>query len=211
MTSHALARPGPRADSRREQILRAVLAAISEDGFDHLSMRGVAERAGVPLGSLHYYFNSKDEIIAAALARSVEGLAEGIIGETDPVASPLDRLRQLAEVTVPALCADPATIPVYIGFWSWCQRDPARRELYHAIAVGLRGRVVALLDEGRRRGDFGVEDSAAAATVVVSALLGFLLDHHGDPGGVAEAEIARLRRGLEVAVGARLVYPRTAD
>jgi AcrR family transcriptional regulator len=57
----------PVADQRRAQIVRAVLASITEEGVERTTMRNVAERAGVSTGTIAYYFTSKQEMIDAAL------------------------------------------------------------------------------------------------------------------------------------------------
>src|SRR5258708_18305549 len=105
------------ATSPRDRILAAVLDCIGSSGFDSVSMRAVAHRAGVPLGSLHYYFPSKEEMVGAALARSVEDIIGGIVAGVDETAAPRDRLRSLMIDAIPRLCADTALVTVYICFW----------------------------------------------------------------------------------------------
>jgi AcrR family transcriptional regulator len=199
-TSHS-ASPLSRADERRDQILAAVLDCIGTGGFDAVSMRAVAYGAGVPLGSLHYYFPSKEDMVGAALARSVEDTVAGIIAGVDEAAPPRDRLRSLVVDAIPRLCADPALVPVYIGFWSWCQKVPERRAIYHRVSESLHTRLRLLIEDGTRRGDFHAGDPAVAATMVLSTLVGFLLDHHGEP-DVPPALIEGLHARLEAAVGA---------
>ena len=185
---------------RRDQILAAVLACLGEGGFDAVSMRAVAHRAGVPLGSLHYYYRDKEEMVGAALARSVEELITGLLGDVDESAPPRARLRRLVREVVPRLCMDPVHVPVYIGFWSWCQKVPERRALYHRVAESVHDRLRQLVAEGNRRGDFHAGDPAVAATLVLSALVGFLLDRHGtEP---EAALVAGLHDRLEAALGA---------
>jgi AcrR family transcriptional regulator len=196
MQADARTSPG----DRRDDILAAVLGCLGEGGFDAISMRAVAQRAGVPLGSLHYYFPSKEEMVGAALARSVEALVGGLLGEVDESAPPRDRLRRLVLEVVPRLSVDPVHVPVYIGFWSWCQKVPERRALYHRVAEGVHERLRALVDEGNRRGDFHAGDPAVAATLLFSALVGFLLDHHGATPDAAL--LAGLHERLAVALGA---------
>jgi AcrR family transcriptional regulator len=188
-----------RADERRDQILAAVLACLSEGGFDAVSMRAVAHGAGVPLGSLHYYFRSKEEMVGAALARSVEDTVAGLIAGVDETAAPRERLRTLVVDAIPRLCADPVLVPVYIGFWSWCQKEPDRRALYHQVSEGVHARLRMLVEEGARRGDFRPGDPAVAATLVLSTLVGFLLDHHGAP--PPPTLVAGLHARLEAALG----------
>jgi AcrR family transcriptional regulator len=188
-----------RAGERRDQILAAVLACLGEGGFDAVSMRAVAHGAGVPLGSLHYYFRSKEDMVGAALARSVEDIVAGLVADVDETSAPRERLRTLVVDAIPRLCADPALVPVYIGFWSWCQKAPDRRALYHQVSESVHARLRMLIEEGTRRGDFHPGDPAVAATLVLSTLVGFLLDHHGSP--CPPALVEGLHARLEAALG----------
>jgi AcrR family transcriptional regulator len=197
--------PGPpvsRAGERRDQILAAVLGCLGEGGFDAISMRAVAHGAGVPLGSLHYYFRNKEEMVGAALARTVDDTIAGIIAGVDETAAPRDRLRALVVEAMPRLCADPTLVPVYIGFWSWCQKVPERRALYHRVSESVHARLQNLIEQGAARGDFRPGDAAVAATVVLSTLIGFLLDHHG-AGDCSPELVEGLHARLEAALGAR--------
>lgn len=82
--------PGGKTD-RRALILEAVLRLLSREGISGVSMRAVAREAGVALGLVHYYFDDKTGLIAAAL-RQVEAQDVSIV-EPDPRLSPEDRLR----------------------------------------------------------------------------------------------------------------------
>ena len=56
-----------RGAARREAILRATLALIGERGPDAVTHRAVAERAGVPLASTTYWFESKEDLLQETL------------------------------------------------------------------------------------------------------------------------------------------------
>src|SRR5258708_33021010 len=115
------------AAGRRDQILEAVLACLGEGGFDAVSMRAVAHRAGVPLGSLHYYFRSKEEMVGAALARSVEELVAGMVADVDEAAPPRQRLRRLVADAIPRPCVGPGHVPVDVDCRRWGQKWPEPR------------------------------------------------------------------------------------
>jgi DNA-binding transcriptional regulator YbjK len=74
----------PKGERRRQTLVEAAAALFAERGFDAIRHRAVAERAGLPLASTTYYFDSLDELITAAvehhsrieLARGHEQLAE---------------------------------------------------------------------------------------------------------------------------------------
>ena len=57
---------------RRERIIGAALDLIAEEGVAGTSHRKVASRAGVPLGSMTYHFQSMDELLREAFTRFSE-------------------------------------------------------------------------------------------------------------------------------------------
>jgi AcrR family transcriptional regulator len=65
------------ASQRRTQIMRAVMACISEQGLEKATMRNVADRAGVSTGTIAYYFKSKKEMVDAALLEASQAYMEG--------------------------------------------------------------------------------------------------------------------------------------
>lgn len=57
---------------RRGRIIDAAIEVARDAGIASLTMRKVAERANVPLGSLSYHFKDKDELVAAAIHKARE-------------------------------------------------------------------------------------------------------------------------------------------
>ncbi|MEU1814776.1 TetR family transcriptional regulator [Streptomyces roseifaciens] len=66
--------PRRRRDPQRRiaEIAAATERVIAGRGIEGLTHRAVAEEAGVPLGATTYHFATKDDLIAAALERSVD-------------------------------------------------------------------------------------------------------------------------------------------
>lgn len=59
----------PNDSQRRERILDATLATIAEHGISAVTHRKIASCAGVPLGSMTYYFSGIDALLEEALTR----------------------------------------------------------------------------------------------------------------------------------------------
>ncbi|MFC0115467.1 TetR/AcrR family transcriptional regulator [Kibdelosporangium aridum] len=57
----------PKGERRRHALVEAAAQLLAEGGFDAIRHRAVAERAGLPLASTTYYFDSLDELITAAV------------------------------------------------------------------------------------------------------------------------------------------------
>lgn len=68
------------AVTSKEQILSVCREIIAGEGVSALSMRAVAERCHVALGSLYNYFPSKDDLLTAA----VESVWEDIFRQAQP-------------------------------------------------------------------------------------------------------------------------------
>ncbi|HJC30003.1 MAG TPA: TetR/AcrR family transcriptional regulator [Candidatus Dietzia intestinipullorum] len=51
------------ADQRRAQLLRSALEIAEREGLTAVTVRGVAERAGVSLGVVHYCYTDKEELL----------------------------------------------------------------------------------------------------------------------------------------------------
>src|SRR5512145_213980 len=87
-------------EDTRKSILEATLSIVGEGGFGGLTVRAIAERAGVAIGTVNYHFGSKDnavseayrfvtaDLVAAfAALRDGLGLVHAAIRAIDPRAS----------------------------------------------------------------------------------------------------------------------------
>jgi len=54
------------AEEKRTQIIRTVCEMINQEPFEKLTLRNIAERSGVPAGSIHYFFESIPALIEEA-------------------------------------------------------------------------------------------------------------------------------------------------
>ncbi|MFF5706333.1 TetR family transcriptional regulator [Streptomyces sp. NPDC012794] len=67
-----------RSADRLARILDACAELLDETGYENLSTRAVALRAGVPIGSVYRFFGNKRAMAVALAQRNLEQYAEGI-------------------------------------------------------------------------------------------------------------------------------------
>ncbi|MGW5851732.1 TetR/AcrR family transcriptional regulator [Streptomyces sp. NPDC055254] len=114
-----------KGSARRAALLDAAERTLIGGGHGALSLRAVAEAAGVRLGHLQYYFPTRDTLLDAVLdrllRRSLDRLADVAPGlgpdSTEPV--PLDRLVDL----LLAEQDDPALVGLFVELWALAARD----------------------------------------------------------------------------------------
>jgi AcrR family transcriptional regulator len=93
------------SDVRRETIIDAAIEVIASEGLARATTRRIAEAADAPLGSLHYCFRSKDELIESVLARAASTM-EASFEDIHPEQGFAATLR--------------ASVAAY---WQWIQKD----------------------------------------------------------------------------------------
>jgi len=115
----------PNDPQRRARILQATIDLIASEGVHATSYRAVAARAGVPLGSVTYYFADLETLIVSAFETLGDGLERLY---TAPLRAARDA-DEAVEVLVAATCG--ATSP---------SRDDIRlfTEIYHYAARNPR-------------------------------------------------------------------------
>lgn len=78
-------------------ILSAGVRLFAEQGFDGVSMRGVAEAAGVSKANIYHHFNSKEALYLAILQSSAAETAELVENLADGTGSFEERLKEFSQ------------------------------------------------------------------------------------------------------------------
>jgi len=68
-------------DARRQEIAQTAAQLIADQGIDKLTVRLIAKGMGCSTGVLSHYFNSKDDIVLAALQWANEWVVDTLLGE----------------------------------------------------------------------------------------------------------------------------------
>jgi AcrR family transcriptional regulator len=149
-------------------ILDAACRAILERGFADTRVADIAQEAGVSTGTIHYYFDSREEVLVAALRWATDGLLARL--EAPPETGALVRLARLLELSIPYPRAEARRDEYVLWIETW------------TVVLHNRGRLAALEDLSQRwRSLFfgavadgvaeGVFDPVADASVVAERLI----------------------------------------
>jgi AcrR family transcriptional regulator len=134
-----------RSRARVEAILKAAGALLGEVGYDGVTTNLIAERAGVPVGSIYQFFETKDDIIAALVERFQARIHKLASEELDAPSAARDRHVFVAKLVdgIAGIQAEAnAFVCVFSGSQSHARFDGLAREL-RATLVGHLDRVFA--------------------------------------------------------------------
>lgn len=157
---------------RRLSLLQAAFDVIAEKGFEGLRTRVVAERAGVNVATLHYYFPSKGDLIGA-LAMFL-GQTFATLHAPSPKStgySSWDRLRQeFADIRYyQSDCPGLTTVLAELSLRA--QRDPAVRAAMESLKPYWRKGLELMVRDGIADGTLRQDLNAEQATTALMALL----------------------------------------
>ena len=123
--------PGVKApeEERRAQILTAAAAVASAERLDGLTVRKVADRAGLSAGLVHFHFGTKEQLLLALLDEVLEEVTGRRPPETAAGApSARDALLDYARRELGRLPAEREAVELFFDFWVVGTRHPVVRE-----------------------------------------------------------------------------------
>jgi AcrR family transcriptional regulator len=164
------------ASGNRRALIHAAYARIASGGFEGLRTRDVAADVGVNIGTLHYYFPSKEALIRAAVRHATATFAATLPRE----GSPAEKLRGHLEGVRHLLKTDRALWAVSSELALRAARDEVIADLarqsddqWYAFLLGL---IVRGIDQGSLDADL---DAGGAAAAIIAAIKGLSMPTMG--------------------------------
>jgi AcrR family transcriptional regulator len=171
----------PRDPSRNEAIIDAAIDALLREGYDRLSIEGVATAAGVGKATVYRRWRSKAELVIDAMATLKPSIDTIDTGSLDGD----------LELMIAISCSPHSQrlIQVMVSICSALPREPELLEAFRVRFTEPRiARISGMLERAKARGELGPDiDIAMAASLMPSLMLQRVLTT-GQPAGRAYAE-----------------------
>ncbi|MFE7897241.1 TetR/AcrR family transcriptional regulator [Streptomyces sp. NPDC057424] len=172
----------------RVQLLAAARELIGEVGWNGVSTRVLAERAGVRSGLVHYHFESLQALLRQAALEEMSQMLDATASLLAETASPADGVEAMLYELDRYNGADPASL-LFTEAYLAATRDALLHERMSELMTGFRTSLAAAL---ARSGHHAPED---AASVIMAVFDGFVLHKGLDP-ELSAARVAPLLRRL---------------
>jgi len=160
-------------DARRAAIVEAAVRVAVSKGLASTTVRDVAAEMGTSSGLIHHYFESMDDVLAAAFDR-VAGQDLGISARQMAAApSPTDALRSFFATYTPA--DKDWAFQLWLDAWAEAARRPTIRAVSEALNLEWQGLLESTIRRGVAEGAFVCPDPVGAAWRILSLLDGLAL------------------------------------
>jgi TetR/AcrR family transcriptional repressor of bet genes len=196
-----MARPS-NTEERRLQITGALVKVMAKRGYDGASVADIARAARLTPGLVHYHFDSKQEILLAALrdlvarhdARLEERLGEAAGDSIAEVAAFIDFHLGLGAD------ADPEALACWILLSGEALREPKVRVEFEAALQGMVARLTEVIRHGVARRALACDRIEEAAAALIALIQGYFVmaatARTTIPRGSAATSAKRMAEGL---------------
>ena len=150
---------------RKEEIVRAALSLVEQNGLDKLSINDIASRIGLVPASIYRHFKGKDEIIVALIEFADSGLQNNLSQAQAFEGTAIDKLEMLFRLHV-KLLREEAAIPRILYFLISSNRNPEVKTVMLTAVGSYVQKVKKLLQQGQKKGEISPDVDAMAAAML---------------------------------------------
>ena len=163
--------------SSRQTIIDASFSVIAKNKISGTNLRQIAKQAEISLGTLHYYFPSKAELLLALLDYMRDLFREGQRGITEQILTPSEKLFRFYLQEKLFLDEKRLMLEVFFDFWSQGLQDPEIQSRIQAIYNKWRQDIEIVVAEGVQSGDFTPGIAPMIPSLMVATMEGAALQY----------------------------------
>lgn len=150
---------------RELSVVTAAAELIAEEGLAQLRMADVADRAGMSVGHLTYYFPSKSELLVRAIQLSEEGFQSEVKQALHAQDGAWDRLTTLIELAGASGPRDPGWL-LWFEVWANAAVDSELAEVQMQLDGWWHRQMAEVIGYGIERGTFRTSDAGRVVSVL---------------------------------------------
>jgi len=103
--------------AKREHLVRAAQTVLRRDGIKGCTSRAIARESGFNNGLIHYYFETVDAIVDAAIWQMVEEITGRIRAAAASHGEPADRFWAVVEAHLDTFESPPGQTVLWMDYW----------------------------------------------------------------------------------------------
>jgi AcrR family transcriptional regulator len=139
---------------RRQQILEAALDVFTTQGFHASNVSDVAAAAGVSQGTIYWYFESKEDLFNAAVLSYFEQFGQDTMAHLEGPETSAGKLREMARAMAGLAGGAEGLFTLFLEYWASSARREEVGQMWSDLLNEYKDAVVAIIEDGVRRGEF---------------------------------------------------------
>jgi TetR/AcrR family transcriptional repressor of bet genes len=149
-TPMTVATPAKAERNRRDQIVQAAAAVLGRQGYTDTSLKQIAAEAGVAPGLLHYYFESKEDLLIEVVSNLEREISRDWQEAVQDLDDPLERIVAALDHAAKRCTEQPEFFRLLFDLYMLGLSNPAIRErcteLWGSFIDDIEGEVRQVLD-----------------------------------------------------------------
>jgi AcrR family transcriptional regulator len=162
-------------EERRQQILEATWHVIAVSGFRSLRLSDVAKRAGISSGMIHYYFDTKRDLLKAAFERYYEHSMRRRQWIMETGKGPLELLKLIVESYLPIQDETTEGWHVWSELWVEGLQEPDLQQLNEDFYGQWRRLVADIIRDGQDAGVIRDGSAVELANMLIAMIDGLAI------------------------------------
>ncbi len=180
-----------RAIATRDQLLDTAEGAFARNGYDATGVAEICQSAGVSKGAFYHHFPTKQALFLALLNRWLAVLDSSLQAIRLNAGNPNEAIAQMSALLRPLFKDGQAMTPsvLVFEFWSQARHEPAVWQAAIEPYRRYRTFLTDIIRNGIASGAFKAVDASLAAQMLMSLVVGLLLQGVMDRDGADWGEV----------------------
>ena len=177
-------------EARRLDILETTCEVVIERGFAATRITDVADRLNVSKSLIHYHFDSKEALLAAAFEHYARKDVAEMVADIEAAPTNLLRIGRLIENYVPE-GSDDVEWKLWIDAWGEALRNPLMKRISQQLDEQSSALLEELIEAGTTAGEFACQDPAGSAMRITAMIDGLAIQYAAHEGLISRRRLLR--------------------
>jgi TetR/AcrR family transcriptional repressor of bet genes len=157
---------------RREEVISATRRCLAKNGFAKLSVKAIAEEAGLSTGIIYHYFKNKDDLLLNVIKEAFSRSHENVMQVVEPLTSERDKLFKHLDSIHAVVIDNPDFYTVMLNFLGQAPNNPEIRKIMTKFLSNLTSYAGRYLKEGVAHNHFSENKVKDLHTIIIALGMG---------------------------------------
>jgi len=162
----------PLEATKKEEILKAALATISEKGSANVTLDSIAKAAGFSKGGITYYYTSKNALFKDVFQYFLSMVYEHTKAEISKFDDPLEKILAYRFIYDPGHNLAEIFFPMLFEVLSMASINPEYNQTFKKWAEDWILAITRIIESGNKSGVFQIQDTDDTARLLTAIMQG---------------------------------------